>query len=95
MAYEITIDDIHSMVTHWLNTPINGYLGSGYGADYKALLLEPMSGGMGDDFIRKMKNDIPILSTVEGLNVYQVDSDIDKKTVVVDVLGKTFNVGGG
>ena len=41
----ITGKDIQEMVRHWLNTPVCGYLGSGYGQDAKALLQLPQADG--------------------------------------------------
>jgi len=35
---QITPDDIVGMVRHWLSTPVEAYLGSGYGSDVRALL---------------------------------------------------------
>jgi len=51
MKPTISAQDIQAMVSHWLNTPPNGYLGSNYGADPQSLLQNPMSAGIGDAFI--------------------------------------------
>ena len=37
----ITGTGIQAMVSDWLDTPVNGYLGSGYGSDTRALLQRP------------------------------------------------------
>ena len=92
-TFEITADDIHAMVTHWLNTPIGSYFGSDYGSDYKSLLLAPMKTGLADSFILKMRTDLPILSIVDDINIYSQDTAIDKKSLVVDVAGKSFVLG--
>lgn len=57
----IESDDVVGMVTHWLSTPVNGYFGSGYGADRASLLLAPLSSNRADAFLAKMRRDIPLL----------------------------------
>lgn len=58
----VTTEDVRSWVEHWLKTPVNGYFGSGYGADVAALLFAPLSDSRADAFLNKMKRDIPMLT---------------------------------
>ena len=51
----ITAQDIQRMITHWLQTPPNGYLGSDYSGDAKSLLQKALHSGVADAFIEKMK----------------------------------------
>lgn len=60
----ITGKDIQEMVRHWLNTPVEGYLGSGYGQDAKALLQLPQADGAPEAFLEKMRQDIPALQAL-------------------------------
>lgn len=53
---------ITGMVEHWLDTPVNGYVGSSYGADIASLLFAPLSDNRADAFLAKMKQDIPVLA---------------------------------
>lgn len=80
-------DDIAGMVQHWLSTPVNGYLGSGYGSDIKSLLQQPNSSGLGDAFINKMLNDIPILQQMPrgSVNVYFEKVSKDRKRLLIEV----------
>lgn len=60
----VTTDDVRAWVDHWLNTPVNGYFGSEYGADRASLLLNPLSATKADEFLAKLKRDIPLLATM-------------------------------
>ena len=62
----IRTQDILPMIEHWLKTPVNGYYGSGYGADLASLLLRPLSTPIADDFLAKLKRDIPILAELSA-----------------------------
>lgn len=83
----ITTEDIGAMVRHWLSTPPNGYLGSGYGCDPKALLQQPNSNGLGDAFIDKMMADLPILRQMPrgSVNVYFEQLTKDSKRLLIEV----------
>ncbi len=52
----ITGNEIQGMVGHWLKTPVNGYLGSDYGQDVKALLQQPQTDGAPDAFLQKLRS---------------------------------------
>lgn len=80
-------EDLARMVRHWLSTPPNGYLGSGYGCDPKALLQMPNASGLGDAFIDKMMEDIPLLQQLPrgAVNVAFEQIAIDKKRLLIQV----------
>lgn len=79
--------EVSGMIEHWLTTPPNGYLGSSYGADAKALLQKPNSAGLGDQFIDKMINDVPVLAAMPSaaLNVYFEQVDKESKRLIIQV----------
>ncbi len=87
----ITGVDIQSMVQHWLNTPVNGYLGSDYGSDLKSLLHNPQRFGIADGFIAKLKRDVPVLQSFP-INLYSVPRDVDKLDIVIEVAGIAITV---
>ena len=91
MSFVITSSDIFDMVTHWLNTPIEGYLGSDYGSDPKSLLLQPQKTGLADVFINKLRNDIPLLADAD-INVFFDQDGIDKKRLILDVAGQEIPI---
>ena len=93
---EITGNDIQNMVTHWLKTPVYGYLGSDYGSDIKALLQNPHGAGLADAFIDKMRTDLPVLRLLPAgsINLYFRDHGPDKRELIVDVAGMSVSVGG-
>ena len=79
-------EDLARMIRHWLSTPPNGYLGSGYGCDPKALLQLPNSDGLGDAFIAKMLIDIPLLKMLPrgSVNVYFEQVSKDAKRLLIE-----------
>ncbi len=93
---EITGNDIQAMVTHWLKTPVNGYLGSDYGSDIKALLQNPQTAGLADAFIDKARHDVPVISLLPSgaVNLYYRDQGPDNRELIVDVAGVDISVGG-
>lgn len=94
---QITPDDIVGMVRHWLNTPVEAYLGSGYGSDAKALLQRPLGDDAAlSDFVAKMRRDLPVLSVLPdgAVRVALVPSGVDGLVLTVDVAGRLIRFGG-
>lgn len=83
------------MITHWLSTPANGYLGSDYGQDTKGLLQQPQSPSMADQYVSKLKQDIPLLQTLPSgaVNLYGYQTPPDKLNIMLDVAGNNFTIG--
>lgn len=94
MQSKVTAHEIQDMVRHWLRTPPNGYLGSSYGADIKALLQSPMSAGLADAFIDKMLEDVPILAALPAgtVNLYAEELSNDTLRLVIDLNGSLITV---
>lgn len=92
----ITGNDIQAMVGHWLRVPVNGFLGSDYGSDIKALLQAPQSDTAADGFIKKMLIDIPILRSLPdgSINLYGVQTAPDRLDLVIEVAGQTIQIPG-
>lgn len=90
----ITGNEIHGMVGHWLNTPVNGYLGSGYGQDVKALLQQPQADGAPDAFLQKLRSDVPVLQALPAgsTNLYGVQTPPDRLDLVIEVAGQVIEV---
>lgn len=78
---------IIAMVEHWLMTPPNAYYGSSYGADLNGLLLVPLTANVADEFIAKMKADLPILSSLDSdeLSLYTTTSGFEKRIIVLSI----------
>lgn len=59
------------------------------GADPQSLLQNPMAAGIGDDFIVKMRGDVLALDAMPSgaVNVFYVDSEPDRRELIVDVAG--------
>lgn len=85
----ITATDIQDMVTHWLHTPVNGYLGSSYGADLGSLLHAPLSSSAVDAFLAKLSVDVPILASLPpgSVDLYSIPEPPDRLRIFIDVLG--------
>lgn len=92
---QINKTDVIEMIQHWLSTPPNGYLGSGYGADLKALLQTPMSSGVADFLLAKMRVDIPLVGALpsSAINVYAIDDGPDKRSIYIDLAGEMILLG--
>jgi hypothetical protein len=91
----ITKTDLIDMIRHWLNTPVNGYLGSDYGADIKSMLQSPMSTGIADALIAKLRKDVPLVAALPAgvVNIYYRDEGPDKRTIYMDVAGEPVLIG--
>ncbi len=93
----ITGTDIQQMVDHWLKTPVNGYLGSNYGQDLKALLQQPQLDGAADSVLAKLHTDVPVLQVLPAgsTNIYGVygqNNQSDRMDIVIEVAGKAFEI---
>lgn len=76
----ITTQDLLPMLEDWLLTPVNGYFGSGYGADLASLLLRPLSAPIADEFLNKLKRDIPIFGQLSASDLSIESDDIGFET---------------
>jgi len=90
----ITGKDIQAMVTHWLQTPAEGYLGSSYGQSAKNLLQNPQNSGNAESFIKKLKSDIPLLASLpdSSISLYGVNNSVDKLDIILQIANIEFDV---
>ena len=91
MAVQISGRDIQGMIRHWLQTPVNSYLGSDYGQDNMSLLQIPlMDSTAADDYISKLREAVECLRSVpEGyLSLERLTVPPDKAFLMIDVLGQ-------
>ena len=81
MQHIVNSSFLLNQVKHWLATPTNSYLGSGYGIDLKAYLHRPMNTFDGDAIIDKLRRDIPALGELprDIINLYFENAGIDGK----------------
>lgn len=86
--------EIADMVRHWLATPVNGYLGSSYGQDVKALLQQALHTGMADDFLQKLMTDVPVLAAMSPgtVNIYMETVAKDHRRLIIDLAGTQVSV---
>jgi hypothetical protein len=91
----LTADDVQGMVTHWLRTDPNGYLGSGYGAPVADLLQTPMASGRAEAFLDKLRTDVPILAQLpeDAVNLYSRPREPDRIDFFIEVSGALIRVG--
>jgi hypothetical protein len=95
---QITPQDITAMVRHWLETPPEGYLGSPYGSDVKALLQRPQTDNVVmSEFTAKMRRDLPVLDYLPpgSVSAWMERNGVDKMVLHVDVAGTLITVGAG
>ena len=83
------------MVSHWIECPVDGYLGSGYGSDIKSLVQTPMASGLADGQVAKCRQDIPLLQNAapDAVSIYYDDKGMDQKVIVFEVGGNLIDVG--
>lgn len=83
----ITAEHIRQMIIHWLDTPPNGFFSQSYGADAKAMLLRELSADTADDFLDKLRRDIPLIGTLDEdqLSISIETIDFDKLNVVLSI----------
>lgn len=96
MATIITGNNIQDMVSHWLKTPVNGYLGSDYGQDIKSLLQNPLSSGEPEAVLQKLRVDVPVLQSIPdgSVNLYSMQTPPDRLDLVIEVGGQAIQVPG-
>jgi hypothetical protein len=93
----ISAERIQRMVTHWLSTPVNAYLGSTYGADIDSLLFSGLSSRAADDFLAKLRADIPLIAQLppQLVNIYADQQPPDKLTIGIEVAGAFVSIDRG
>jgi hypothetical protein len=92
---KITGSDIQDMISeHWLQTPVNGYLGSSYGTDTKALLQRPENDGSADAYLNKLREDVPVVQILPpgSTNLFAAHDYPDKLRIVLEVAGTAFDI---
>ncbi|SFL02655.1 hypothetical protein SAMN05216302_10271 [Nitrosomonas aestuarii] len=94
MANSIDGKEIQAMVSHWLKTPVNGYLGSDYGQDIKSILQSPLSEGTAEAQIQKLRADVAVLQVLpeNSTNLYSVKTAPDKVELIIEVAGQAIEV---
>ena len=95
MTSKITPQAVQGMAKHWLSTPVNGYLGSGYGSDLMPLLQQPLQDHIAADAaITKLRNDVPILASLPSASseIYTYSDGMDKVGLVIEVAGQAIDV---
>lgn len=93
-ANRITARDLSGMAEHWLRTPVNGYLGSSYGSEVKALLHTPMAAGLADGVLAKLRQDVPLIQAAPAgsVNLYAQDADFETKLLTLEIAGELVDV---
>ena len=92
---KITGNDLQGMISHWLSTPPNGYLGSSYGAPLKDMLQTPMKTGLADSLLAKLRMDVPLAGALpsSALNMFYVDNGPDKRNLFIEAAGQLVELG--
>jgi hypothetical protein len=90
----ITGNDVQLFVGHWLQTPQNGYLGSSYGQNTKALLQRPQNDGMADEWLKKLRNDVTVLQVLpnDSVNLLAKHTTPDRLDLMVEVAGTLIDI---
>lgn len=95
-AQQISPYDVQRMVRHWLNTPLNGYLGDDFGNNLPDHLQSPQAANSANEILRKMYSDLPVLQLLpSGAISVQSSTDpqiSDRINVSVTVFGEVITV---
>ena len=85
---------ILAMLDHWFNSEINGYFGSPYGPDLNSLLMGPLDSPVANEFINKMKQDIPILQqlSADQLALYSQNEGFETKVIYLKIGDVAINL---
>lgn len=91
----IDIPLLRAMLEHWLDAEVNGYYGSNYGPDKARLMLNPLSDDVADDFIRKLKSDIPVFNMLnsEQLSIFTETNGFETRRVFIVLGGEPIEIG--
>lgn len=91
----ITTDLIIDMLQHWLNTPAYSVFGTSYGCDTSQLLLTPLSAPVADEFIAKLKRDIPVLSQLSSdqLSIVAEQEGFEVRRIAIQLGNVLLDVG--
>lgn len=83
---------MQDMVRHWLETPVNGYLGSDYGQDLKRVLHSPLASHLADKQVSKLRADVPVLALLpsDTVNLYSTHDGRDKLRLFIEVAGRAL-----
>jgi hypothetical protein len=92
---KINASDTQAMVTHWLETPVNGYLGDSYGSIVPDLLQQPQRSGLADTVLNKLRADVPLVGAMPAsqTNLYAVHDGPDKTRIFIEVGGDAIDLG--
>ncbi|MFM0608630.1 hypothetical protein PQR05_29290 [Paraburkholderia sediminicola] len=92
---KITSEDVQGMVTHWLSTPVNGYLGSAYGQTVSKVLQQPQRSGLADAALNKLRADVPVIGALPAgaVNLLAQDEGPDVKRIFINVADQLIDAG--
>lgn len=84
------------MVRHWLNTPLNGYLGDDFGNNLPDYLQSPQAVTDVGEITRKMYSDLPVLQLLPqgaiSINTAPDQQIPDRINLTVTVFGESITV---
>lgn len=92
-----TAQDLVDMTTHWLGTPVYGYLGSDYGSDLKEMLQKPITSGIANKALQKLRDDIPIIGALpsSSVNMYAQQVGSERVNIAIDIAGAWVQMDSG
>ncbi|MFV3292428.1 MULTISPECIES: hypothetical protein [Pseudomonas] len=94
MAEPLNTELLFRMIAHWWQTKPNTYYGSTYGNPADDLLQKPLSTSLGDWYLAKMIEDIPVLGALPAgmLNLYVDQQGVDIKDVHIELAGQSIQL---
>lgn len=91
----ITAQQLVAMFIYWFNTPCNSIFGQSFGADRTDLFLRPEDAPIADDFLNKLRRDMPIFAQLnsEQLTIEVEHQGFDVVMIYVRILGVLVELG--
>lgn len=90
----IVTKHIIDMINDWLGTPPNAYFGSDYGCDINSLFLKPLGSIVANNFIDKMRKDLPILNMLNNdqLSLYTQPEGFETTIIFLQIGDVAINL---
>lgn len=75
------------MIQHWFDHDLDSYFGSDYGAPLSSLFLTALSAPVANNFIEKMRKDLPVLSMYsnEDIAIYMKNVGFEQKRLYLKI----------
>ena len=95
MSSTIDAAELVDMIEHWLTIPANSLFATDYGHENHKLLLNYLSASVADEYLAKMKRDIPLLQRLptNQLNIVSSTEGYSTRLISIQLAGVLIPIG--